>query len=279
MSVFGSLKPLLVVQGFSHPFLDVVMRGISALGGEFFYFAVLVFLYWRVERKFAFRLATVVLVSLFLNFLGKNFWALPRPQGEGLRVLELTEDFSFPSGHAQSVSSFWFFLAFSLRKIPWYVVAGILTILVSLSRLYLGVHYLQDVLAGAGLGFVIALAFTSIFSCQFRLASFRKGLILWALVSGGLFLLAPSGLAMRVGGSLSGVLLGYLLVVQLKIPDFSLSYGILCGGAVGVVLVYLGGRVFGSTQTALFLRYFLLNWFATFVVPLGAYHWKERQRR
>lgn len=65
-------------------------------------------------------------------------------------LVETTNPYrSFPSGHATSMFTLLPFLDFI------YVFWLILSILVSLSRVYLGVHYLSDIIAGALIGLII----------------------------------------------------------------------------------------------------------------------------
>lgn len=277
MAILHSVELILAVQRISSPFLDILFRGASFLGSEFFYFAVLVFLYWGKHRRLAFRLALLVLFSLYLNFLLKDFFQIPRPQGEGLRILEQPEDFSFPSGHAQSVTTFWFFLAFMMCK-PWlYFLAGSLAVLVSLSRLYLGVHFLQDVLVGSFLG--ITLAFLGFLCLQFfsrwkfpRL--YPLPLLFVAMLL--LFFYAPSPLGVKVAGSLSGVLFGYWFTGFVGIPEDSLSKRDWLVGVILLLLIYLGGKISPfSGHWWLFGRYFVLNFFATFGFPFLVTRWSQ----
>jgi hypothetical protein len=65
--------------------------------------------------------------------------------------------FGLPSGHAQSTAVFWGVLAPVFRR-PWGLVLGILApLIIGLSRIYLGVHFPTDVLAGWLLGGLIVL--------------------------------------------------------------------------------------------------------------------------
>lgn len=267
---FRNLDLLLALQRGGTPFLDSVMRGLSFLGSEFFYFAVLVFLYWSGKRKLAISLACTVLVSLYVSFLLKDLFQVPRPSGVGLRILETPEDFSFPSGHAQSTAAFWFFLAFSLGKTPLFILGGVLVALVALSRLYLGVHYLEDVLFGALLGFGFALGFSRVFRIPVR-RNIPFPLALAFLGSGSVVLFsgAPSPLAVKTAGSLSGALFGYTLALWSGLEEKRVPLATFLLGVGTLVLCYLGGKAV-PVEHKLWLwgRYFALTLYATFLFPL-----------
>lgn len=281
MGPLQSVELLLAMQRVSSPLLDLLMRGMSFLGSEFFYFGVLVFLYWRTQRAFAIRLAFVVLISLYVNFLLKALFALPRPAGVGLRILETPEDFSFPSGHAQSVASFWFFLAFFFRRPSYFWIAGVLTPCVALSRMYLGVHYLGDVVFGAFLGMSFAW-FLARFFTRVSLPTLRPWAVgaLCVLGSLMLFLFAPSPQAVKVAGSLGGALSGYFLTTLLGLKERKFLPKEYLWGTGMVLVAYLGGKMAPwSGALWLFGRYFLVNCCATFLFPLLAESVRNRRAR
>lgn len=98
--------------------------------------------------------------ALFVNVGLKNIVARTRPYEviEGLRILvERQSDFSFPSGH--SCASFASaFVYFRMAPKKWGIPALILAALIAFSRLYVGVHYPTDVIAGILIGILSALA-------------------------------------------------------------------------------------------------------------------------
>lgn len=88
----------------------------------------------------------------------KHIFYRARPLAE---ALYLETGSSFPSGHATMAMALYGFLFYIVwrhdkhpLKNPFAIFLAILIILVGISRLYLGVHYFSDVLAGYVIGFV-----------------------------------------------------------------------------------------------------------------------------
>jgi len=72
---------------------------------------------------------------------------------------ETSASYAMPSGHTQSASTTFFGLAYFFKK-KWLLIAAfITTFLVAFSRMYIGVHYLTDVLVGGLLGITIVYLF------------------------------------------------------------------------------------------------------------------------
>lgn len=143
------------IQSFSNGFLDILFQGITLFGEQMVIVALITAVYWLYDRDFGEYLIISLLASLLLNNGIKNIFKLERPIGqEGIRTLRehTATGYSFPSGHTQTVTTFLWSAAAWLRKRWVYIVAAILPIAVGLSRLYLGVHYPKDVLAGLALG-------------------------------------------------------------------------------------------------------------------------------
>jgi undecaprenyl-diphosphatase len=108
-------------------------------------------------RRDAFAVALSLGGAMLLSDTVKALVSRPRPPLEHLQVVTGS---SFPSGHATQTSAFWFSLVLVLqasRAAPrraWMAAAPalLLVLAVAASRVYLGVHYPSDVVAGVLLG-------------------------------------------------------------------------------------------------------------------------------
>ncbi len=147
--------------------LAEVARDVTALGG----YAVLTLLvaavigYLLMARHYpaALLVLSATLGGLLLSFLLKGVYARPRP--DLVPHLTYVTSSSFPSGHAMLSAVVYLTLGAMLARLVegWWAklyfvaVALILTLLVGVSRVYLGVHYPSDVLAGwsAGLAWAV----------------------------------------------------------------------------------------------------------------------------
>ena len=100
----------------------------------------------------------IVLTLLVVNLCIKPLAARTRPYEliQGLQILvSRPHDYSFPSGHsANSLTCAW--TIFRLAPKKYGVPALVLAVLIALSRLYVGVHYPTDVLAGAAIGVLLS---------------------------------------------------------------------------------------------------------------------------
>ncbi|MEU0483658.1 phosphatase PAP2 family protein [Streptosporangium sp. NPDC006013] len=109
----------------------------------------------RPLRRAATRgLLAVSLASPLVNLVGKQAFRRSRPSAEGLplaRLIKMPTSASFPSGHSASAAAFAAAVAMEAPRAVAVPVA-LLAAAVCFSRVYTGVHYPGDVLAGAGIG-------------------------------------------------------------------------------------------------------------------------------
>lgn len=142
-------------------FLTPVMRVITTLGNSGIFWIVLTLLlliFKRTRRLGVHCAASMLLTLLVVNLCIKPLAARTRPYEliQGLEILvSRPHDYSFPSGHAaNSLTCAW--TIFRLAPKKYGVPALVLAVLIALSRLYVGVHFPTDVLAGAAIGILMS---------------------------------------------------------------------------------------------------------------------------
>ena len=154
---------LWIQQNLRADWLDPIVIAITTLGNAGILWILLSALFLCVTkwRKMGFCTSAALIFDLFsVNVFIKNIVARPRPyvEIEGLfSIIGPQSDFSFPSGH--TAASFAFAVAFLMlapKKVSLPVLA--LAILISLSRLYVGVHYPTDILGGIVIGTLCGIA-------------------------------------------------------------------------------------------------------------------------
>lgn len=149
------------------PFLNDVMLtltdfGISALLVPIMLiFSVLLFMYKRYHSIML--LFLLYIAEKTVNHELKGLFARERPAFDHL-VNETY--YSFPSGHSMNAATIYPFIAYLfIEMVPWlkkrqkavYMVTGCYVLMIGISRMYIGVHYVTDVAGGFAIGLALFL--------------------------------------------------------------------------------------------------------------------------
>ncbi|MGB8846909.1 MAG: phosphatase PAP2 family protein [Terracidiphilus sp.] len=141
----------------------------SFFGSANFYvlFTILLYVVW--DKRLAVRLIVVVLLTVAFNDLLKVLIKNPRPfMADGTykqkwavspaEAKSLALEYSTPSGHAMGSAAFYSYLLTFTRNRFVRLGLVLLIVLIGVSRPYLGVHYVEDVLLGWAIGLLFGVA-------------------------------------------------------------------------------------------------------------------------
>ncbi len=142
------------VQTFRNPFFDNFFFAINLLGETNFYVATIPLLYWCIHKQIGRRYGLLIISSMYLNLSLKDFFAQPRPYqvDPNLYVPYKEPRFGIPSFHAHGTTVTWGYLATQFKTRGWWALAVAIPLLVSIGRMYVGVHFPQDAIAGVAIG-------------------------------------------------------------------------------------------------------------------------------
>lgn len=144
----------------NYPQLADAFKFISMLGREEFYLVLFPLIYWSLDKQLGQRLTYVFLIANISNVLLKHGLRGPRPYWlDSSLGLEENESYGIPSGHAQNATTLYLFLAGWFRRRWIWVLTILMAIAMGLSRIYLGAHFVHDVVAGILLAILILLGY------------------------------------------------------------------------------------------------------------------------
>lgn len=161
-----------LVEQFDDTFVYTFLRGMTELGSESFlipFIVVMTFVLWWALRDYvpAVIFAGGTLASHLLNTFIKNLVARERPS---ISVAANAEGYSFPSGHSimsmvcYGLLAYFITIKFRSTKVIFLVqlVLALIVCLIGLSRFFINVHYLTDIMTGFFLGFVCLIGLISL---------------------------------------------------------------------------------------------------------------------
>lgn len=137
-------------------FLDKVMLRITNLGSVMFIFPfifVLIILRNKEARTIGIQSAITLCISQTITYSLKSLLSRERPYNilKNLNTFDIIlKDYSFPSGHTSASFSVATIIALNIPELSLFAIS--IAFLIGISRIYLGVHYPTDVVAGIIIG-------------------------------------------------------------------------------------------------------------------------------
>lgn len=145
------------------PLLTKILIVITNIGGSIAITLICLLLIAipATRRTIALPVSAGVIISTMLNYILKNIFARQRP--DILRLIVM-DGYSFPSGHAMVNTTLYCMLIFMTYRftrnkrirIPVSTICVLLILVIGFTRIYLGVHYAMDVIAGWIMGFAVS---------------------------------------------------------------------------------------------------------------------------
>ncbi|BCC05861.1 MULTISPECIES: phosphatase PAP2 family protein [Bacillus cereus group] len=145
--------------------LTAFLKLVSIIANETLYLIVISISYWCVSKRKAFHMIVMLCFSGYIGIMVKEFMKIPRPYTyDGIEALyeKSAAGYSFPSTHVQLSTTFWgSFMILCKKRIVW-IIGIIFIILVAISRLYLRVHWLSDIIGAVLFSVIIVYLYTKV---------------------------------------------------------------------------------------------------------------------
>ena len=156
------------VDGLRSDNMTTIMKIITSFGSAIVVGIIVILLLVFLKNK---KIGIISIINIGIVFLLNDLlkFIIHRPRPYGYNLIEET-NYSFPSGHSMISTAFYGFLIYVIyknikdKKLK-YLLMGllfILIILICISRIYLGVHYFSDTIAGFSLSLVYLMIFIMI---------------------------------------------------------------------------------------------------------------------
>ncbi len=168
--------------------LKPFMLFFSFLGSQTFYLFCMAFLYWCVDIHLGIWVGLVALISNGFATGLKWFFHSPRPYwiNQNVQAISIASSYGFPSGHALTSSNVFGRITIWLKKNWLKAIFLFIILLIGISRIYLGIHFISDVLAGWLFGAALLFSITKLeilIKTRFKNIDILKKLIIAVLSS------------------------------------------------------------------------------------------------
>jgi len=248
--------PILWLQQFSAPWFDAAMHFLSWIGEAWFYTPAVLILLFATRLRPGMGVLLALLLAAFATEGFKQGFGMPRPSEVDARVLYKGESglhlvadgaadgfwalpmdeaiaakrgtrdpsYGFVSGHTSAATALALALALFFGARRWWIWALALAwpLLMGLSRMYLGQHFLADVLGGLAVGVAVVLVARALMR-KFQ-APWPRARRTWMLAVAGVCTLAVAAVWVpwidpAIAGDVTGALLGIGALMRFGWPD------------------------------------------------------------
>ncbi|MDP6670531.1 MAG: phosphatase PAP2 family protein [archaeon] len=275
---------LQTVQTALSPWLVSLALAVTLLGNPLLWILIAITVYWHGRETESFYLMNVALFSSIVVGALKLAIARPRPNPEIFNAIatDTYTGLSFPSGHSALIAAYWAYLRKFLNKKKDFLFLAVV-LLVGLSRIYLGVHFLSDVVAGIVFGVAIG-RWNLWLKEKVKHSHFKPSRLFDSLIIAGILLFSLLALSFLESIPLAAIFLGFYAgfflskEFNLRVENLSFKDGMVRTiiGFAGIAIILmllpiitsisLPSQEFGATRTFLLLG--LVGFWGSFLFPL-----------
>ncbi len=289
---------------------DFFFSAITYLGDEIFFLVIAILFFWCINKREGYYILVTGVIGSVINQWLKVLCRVPRPWHIDSTFTTVGNSqaraggYSFPSGHTQNVAGTFGCIG-RFNKQRWVKILSVVVIvLVSFSRMYLGVHTPLDVGVSLVIAAALVFAFHFVFATEERAKKYMTFVVIGSVIFSIAFVICafllpeasyatPEDLenlmsARKNAATLTGCLLGLFLVYPLdkyyikfetEARWYSQAIKFIIG--VGVNLLIKEGleiplnMLFGNDYVGRIARYFLIVAFSGAVWPLTFKYFKN----
>ena len=289
------MELLKIIADNRNPFLDTFFGLITMFGEETILIVIMCLLFWCVNKQMAYIMATVFFLSSLAVQGMKIIFRLDRPwvidpnfqPVEG--SVRAATGYTFPSGHTQNAAAILGSLGAQIKPYIFKIILFAVAILVAVSRVYLGVHFISDVIASLVITFGLLWLVMRFFPSESNHNTCRKRELIWPSIIAGIAIIVliiatvsyhtelSTSVQLRdavrsAGGAIAFAIGMYIERVyirfSIKTKYLWLQPIKLILGLVGLVVIQEGIRLVGTTLVVDTLRYFFMVFWLIVVYPL-----------
>ncbi|MFX1563426.1 MAG: phosphatase PAP2 family protein, partial [Promethearchaeota archaeon] len=268
---------------------------LDMLSSDIVYVGLVGTIYWCINKRQGKIAVNLLMFSSFFNILFKYAFHMDRPPSTYRQGDYVTDaSYGFPSGAAQTSTTFWAWASVKLRRWWVWIVGIIFVTLTALARMGLGMHWLGDVIGGILIGIIIVTM--AYFLVPFFLERWEKmsqvlqdwllpimALIFFIIFSAA-YLVVPYfpteniavSMGVVFGFSVGATLEARYINFEIDVPRNTKIIRAIISLILAIILFYAFDIVFDILTisfaflafTFRFLKYVIVGFFGAFLIPL-----------